>query len=215
MSPVVEAEHTAESIVRRFARIVANSTPDVPTSLRGDHEAEMARRRIEADRPLVPAAVLVPLVDRADGVTVLLTRRSENLAHHAGQISFPGGHIEPDEGPEEAALRETEEEVGLSRDRVRILGRLDEYITGTGFSVTPIVGLLRPPFEIAPDPLEVAEVFEVPLSFILDPGNHQRHARDLPDGRRRHYYAMPFERYFIWGATAGMLVNLYEVLSRR
>ena len=128
---------------------------------------------------LRPAAVLVPLIDHppgTDGMTVLLTQRTAHLTAHAGQISFPGGRIEeddPDRGSS-AALRETEEEVGLPRDRVSVIGRLDTYVTGTGFEITPVVGIVEPPFPLAIDPFEVAEAFEVPLSYILDPRNHQR-----------------------------------------
>lgn len=165
------------------------------------------------DALLVPAAVMVLLVERDEGMTVLLTQRTAHLSHHAGQVSFPGGRIESaDEHPLAAALRETEEEIGLPADRVSLLGWLDEYVTGTGFRITPAVGTVRPPLRLAPDPFEVAEVFEVPLSFILDPRNHQRHSR-VVEGRERPYYAIPYGERFIWGATAGMLINLYEVLS--
>ncbi|MEK7245448.1 MAG: CoA pyrophosphatase [Pseudomonadota bacterium] len=163
---------------------------------------------------LRPAAVLVPIVARAPSPTILFTLRTANLAHHAGQISFPGGHMEVDDTrPEDAALRETEEEVGLHRRHIRVIGRLDRYITRTGFDVTPVVGLLTPPFAVAPDPTEVADVFEVPLDFLLDPANHQRHSRAVA-GQLRHFHAMRWHDYYIWGATAGMLMNLYEFLRR-
>ncbi len=153
--------------------------------------------------------MLVPLVERMDGMTVLFTRRTEHLDDHAGQISFPGGRVEDrDAGPEETALRETEEELGLPRIHVELAGRLDLYRTRTGFAVTPVVGFLRPPFPLAPDEFEVAEVFEVPLHFLLDPANYRRHRRD-----DRHFYAVPYGRHFIWGATAGMLINLRDVLG--
>lgn len=163
---------------------------------------------------LTPAAVLVPLVEREEGLSVLLTQRTAHLSHHPGQISFPGGRLEEcDQGDAVVcALRETEEEIGLPPARVDVVGRLDDYVTGTGFRVFPVVGLIRPPFELNPDPFEVAEVFEVPLCFILDPANHQLHSR-VVEGRDRAFYAMPYENRFIWGATAGMLVNLYEVLG--
>jgi len=162
---------------------------------------------------LVPAAVLVPLVERPDGITTMLTQRTNHLAHHPGQISFPGGHVDPGDGtPEETALRETEEEVGVHRRHIEIIGRLDEYRVRTGFSVTPVVGLLTPPFEVTPEAYEVAEVFEVPLDFLMNPDNHERHSRDYK-GNTRKFYAMPYDDYYIWGATAGMLVNLYDVLS--
>jgi len=161
---------------------------------------------------LIPAAVLFPIVERATGHTVLLTQRNPHLRDHPGQISFPGGRIEAlDPSPLHAALREAEEEVGLSSDCVVPLGYLPEYRTGTGFQVTPVVGLVRPPFEARLDPFEVAEVFEVPLSFLLDPANHKRHALYYR-GAMREFYAMPYGDYFIWGATAGMIRLLYERL---
>jgi 8-oxo-dGTP pyrophosphatase MutT (NUDIX family) len=162
---------------------------------------------------LRPAAVLVPLVDHADGMSVLLTQRTAHLSAHAGQISFPGGSIEEhDPDAVAAALRETEEEVGLSRERVSVIGRLDTYVTGTGFEITPIVGLVAPPFALALDPFEVAEAFEVPLAFILDRTNHQRIERAVGTGSRC-YFVLPFEGRNIWGATAGILVNLAEALA--
>lgn len=165
------------------------------------------------DRPTRAAAVLVPLVNRPQGLTVLFTRRTEHLANHAGQVSFPGGRLEDaDDGPVACALRETEEETGLPPACVDVLGSLDDYVTVTGFRVVPVVGLVHPPFVLTPDPFEVAEVFEVPLAFILDPANHQRVDRTVK-GRSRPYYAMPFEGHYIWGATAGMLINLYRVLT--
>ena len=164
---------------------------------------------------LTPAAVLLPLVVRLGGLQVLLTRRTDHLHHHPGQISFPGGRVEAhDLSPVMTALRETEEEIGLDPDRVELLGELPDYCTGTGFRVTPVVGLVHPPFELKLDAFEVAEAFEVPLSFLLDPANHQRHRMEY-QGRMREYYAMPYGDYFIWGATAGMLVSLYRFLSER
>ena len=194
-----------DQVVRRLKRM-----PPKEPAVRGDHDLNPG---MEPGADLIPAAVLVPLVDRPEGLTALFTQRTENLLHHAGQISFPGGHMDPgDATPEETALRETEEETGLHRRHVEIVGRLSEYITRTGFSVTPVVGLVHPPFELNPDPDEVADVFEVPLAFLLDPANHHRHSRQF-EGRDRHFYTMPYEDHFIWGATAGMLINLYEVLS--
>ena len=165
--------------------------------------------------PPRPAAVLVPLVEHGDGVTVLLTQRTNHLAHHPGQISFPGGRLEDGDHGDSvlAALRETEEEIGLPRDRVTILGRLDHYITGTGFIITPVVGVIEPPVLTNPDPFEVAEVFEVPLDFLLDPENHKLN-RVVVEGRRRPFWSMTWDERVIWGATAGMLVNLSEVLGR-
>ncbi len=162
---------------------------------------------------LRPASVLVPVVTRDGDLTVLLTRRTAHLNDHAGQISFPGGRAEPSD-PDAAAtaLREMEEETGVAADRVEVLGSLSQYVTVTGYRVTPVVGLIRAPFELRPDPFEVAEVFEVPLSFLLDPANHQQNLVVF-EGRQRHYYAMPYGRYYIWGATAGMLMNFYAFLT--
>lgn len=159
-----------------------------------------------------PAAVLVPVVNRREALTVLFTRRTAHLHDHAGQISFPGGRAEDGEIPLDTALRETAEEIGLTRDRVEVLGHLSDYTTVTGYRVTPVVGLIQPPFDLAPDDFEVAEVFEVPLAFLLDPANHQRNQL-IHDGLERHYYAMPYGTYYIWGATAGMLMNFYAYLT--
>jgi 8-oxo-dGTP pyrophosphatase MutT (NUDIX family) len=162
--------------------------------------------------PLIPAAVLVPVIDRRPNATVLFTQRTAHLHDHAGQVSFPGGRRETeDESPVATALREAEEEIGLAPDRVEVLGTLPEYRTGTGFLVTPVLGIVRPPLELRLDSFEVAEVFETPLSFLLDPANHQRHSVETA-GTRRHYYALPYSGYYIWGATAGMVVELYRLL---
>lgn len=168
------------------------------------------------DRVPTPAAVLVPLIERDDGLSVLLTQRTAHLLHHPGQISFPGGRLEPDDQGDAiaCALRETCEEVGLAPEKVTILGRLDDYLTITGFLVTPVVGIAAPPLDLALDAFEVAEVFEVPLAFLIDPANHVLHRREV-EGRDRAYWAIPWGERLIWGATAGMLVNLAEVLAGR
>ena len=179
--------------------------------IRGDHDLNPGMTL--PSTALRPAAVLVPLIDHPDRMTVLLTQRTAHLSAHAGQISFPGGRIEEaDADPTAAALRETEEEVGLDRGRVSVIGRLDDYVTGTGFEITPIVGLVAPPLLLSIDPFEVAEAFEVPLGYILDRRNHQRVERASPAGRRS-FYVLPYDGRNIWGATAGMLVNLAEVLA--
>jgi 8-oxo-dGTP pyrophosphatase MutT (NUDIX family) len=162
--------------------------------------------------PPTPAAVLVPLVQREHGLTLLLTQRTAHLNDHAGQIAFPGGRTEDSDADAiDTALRETEEEVGLHRRHVDVLGTLPDYHTGTGYVVTPVVALVTPPFALQADPFEVAEIFEVPLAFLMDGANHQLRAVDLPSGRRT-FYAMPYHNYFIWGATAGMLRNLFHFL---
>jgi 8-oxo-dGTP pyrophosphatase MutT (NUDIX family) len=152
------------------------------------------------------------VVRRERELTVLFTRRTAHLHDHAGQISFPGGRTEPgDAGAAETAMRETREEIGLTAERVEVLGELPQYVTVTGYRVTPVVGLVTPPLDLRPDDFEVAEVFEAPLEFLLDPANHQRN-HVLFDGRERYYYAIPFEKHYIWGATAGMLMNLHAYL---
>ena len=161
-----------------------------------------------------PAAVLVPLVNRGSGLTILLTVRAPHLKMHSGQVSFPGGRVDPqDASPEAAALREAQEEIGLDAGRVELLGRLPDYQTGTGYRITPVVGVLSPPFELRPDPREVSEVFEVPLAILLDPANHRRESREW-QGRARQFFVIAHERHYIWGATAGMLVNLYRFLEQ-
>jgi 8-oxo-dGTP pyrophosphatase MutT (NUDIX family) len=154
----------------------------------------------------------MPLVVREHHISVLLTQRTAHLHDHAGQISFPGGRVDPDDLDAVAtALRETEEEIGLSRRHIEIIGSLPDYFTGTGFQVTPVVGLVHPPFDLAADEFEVAEIFEVPLHFLMDGANHQRRSAEFPGKPgRRTFYAMPFQHYFIWGATAAMLRNLYH-----
>jgi 8-oxo-dGTP pyrophosphatase MutT (NUDIX family) len=158
------------------------------------------------------AAVLVPLVDRGGTVKVLFTQRTAHLADHAGQISFPGGRVEAaDAGREDTALRETEEEIGLPRARIALIGKLPDYEIPSGFRITPVVGWIEPPFALRPDPFEVAEIFEAPLGYFLHPGNYQRRQYHFR-GRHRHYMAIPYEGRYIWGATAGMLYSLCRML---
>ena len=189
----------------------------------GEWQPEIVGDTDLAGRHLHQASVLVPLVQRPEGLQVLLTQRTDHLRDHAGQISFPGGRFE--EGDADAvatALREAEEEVGLPRERVDVIGRLPHYTTVTNYVVTPVVALVEPPFTLRLDSFEVAEAFEVPLSFLMTPAHHQRHEIEL-QGQRRQFLSMPWEgaaadgaprRYFIWGATAAMLRNLYGFLSR-
>ncbi|MDQ6684158.1 MAG: CoA pyrophosphatase [Pseudomonadota bacterium] len=196
---------TAEALRRRFAN---------PPAWRPEFEIE---RRI-GERAPAHASVLIALVLR-DEIGVLLTQRTDHLTDHPGQISFPGGRAEVDDADAAAtALREAEEEIGLAQARVEILGNLPTYTTGTGFVITPVVGLVEPGLSLSPDPFEVAEIFEVPLRWLMDPANHQRHSVEVAGGRRE-FISIPWQgatadgeprRYFIWGATAGMLRNLYR-----
>lgn len=202
--PVGAERLTAAALRRRFA-----SPPPWQPEITAD------ARLAQATGPLREAAVLIPLVMRDTGPTVLLTRRTAHLHDHAGQISFPGGGIEQhDEHAVATALRETKEEVGLQADFVEVLGVLPRYATVSGYAVTPVVALVRPGFTLALDTFEVEEVFEPPLAFLMDPSHHERRLIDF-DGQRRTFYAMPYEagrRYFIWGATAAMLRNFYHLL---
>jgi len=158
------------------------------------------------------AAVLIPVVLH-DELSVLFTQRTAHLKSHAGQVSFPGGRAEPgDASAEYTALREAEEEIGLRRERVEVLGRLPDYRTRTGFRVTPVIGTVVPPLELAPDPREVESVFEVPLDFLLDERNRERRTREF-QGLQVGYYVYEYQGHVIWGATAGMLVNLHKMLA--
>lgn len=185
-------------------------------------QPEVEREPRFLDRPPASAAVLVPLVARASGLAVLLTQRTVYLPTHAGQIAFPGGKVDAsDASVQAAALREAHEEVGLAPAHVEVIGELPLYTTGTGFHITPVVALVHPPFALQPNPGEVDAVFEVPLAFLMNPANHRRHAFDW-QGRQRQWFSMPYHEpqesregtveRFIWGATAGMLRNLYRFL---
>lgn len=161
---------------------------------------------------LIPAAVLIPLVEHPQGLSVLLTRRAEHLKHHPGQISFPGGRLEDcDDGPAAAALRETFEEIGLESDRIDVVGYLENYLTITGYGVTPVVGFVRPGFELRIDETEVDAVFEVPLSHLFDEQNALRREKRFM-GIRVPYYEIPYQEHNIWGATAGMLISFRSML---
>jgi len=202
---------TAESVRARFGAYRPGMRSFDSDKVRGDH---ILSPDVKLPPGLRPAAVLVPIVDQPAGLSLLLTQRHENLSAHAGQVSLPGGRIEPtDADAVAAALRETREEIGLPADRIEVIGRLDTYITGTGFEIVPIVALLEPPLPLAPDPREVTEVFEVPLSLIADRANYRQETRELKNGVRT-YFVLAHDSRYIWGATAGILVNLAEVLAR-
>jgi 8-oxo-dGTP pyrophosphatase MutT (NUDIX family) len=177
------------------------------------NDAGFLRYAHPPERRVTAAAVLVPLINRPEGVTVVLTQRTAHLNDHAGQISFPGGRVNAGDADRiHTALREAEEETGLSREHVQVIGTLPDFDIPSGFRVTPVVGWVEPPVAFDPDPSEVAELFEVPLAHFLDPANHQRHSDEV-QGRRRNYYAMPYQQRNIWGATAGMLYSLYRALG--
>ena len=194
---------TAQSLRARFLRSRTTWEPESPDE-----------SWVQPGFKLRRAAVLIPIVERPEGLTVLLTLRTDHLTSHAGQIAFPGGRAEElDSSPIETALRESEEEIGLHRRHISIVGVLPDYITGSAYRVVPVVGLVKPPFDLIADPGEVAEIFEVPLAFLMNGMHHQRMSVELPDrAGKRSFYAMPYERFFIWGATAGMLRNLFHFL---
>ena len=207
LPPVPVSFLTPDSLRRRFA-----APPPWTPEFSGDG-------LFFTERTPTPAAVLVPLVERADGLSVLLTRRTAQLRDHAGQVSFPGGRSEPDDpDPAATALREAEEEIGLARRHADVLGALPNYSTVTAYVVTPVVALVRPPFELRLDPGEVDAAFEVPLAWLMTPAHHQRHVWRF-DGGERQFLSMPWREgpegpeFFIWGATAAMLRNLYRFLA--
>jgi 8-oxo-dGTP pyrophosphatase MutT (NUDIX family) len=200
-----------------FDRARARLRFDVPAGLvdpnivpkSGDHGTDRMLEIVAREQPVRPAAVLIPVVDHPEP-TVLLTQRAAHLNEHAGQISFPGGKIDAtDASPLDAALREAEEEIGLKRDFIDPVGYLDLYATGFGFRILPTVARVRPGFTLTINHSEVDDAFEVPLSFLMNPANHQVHSKEFR-GMERFYYAMPFAERYIWGATAGILRVLYE-----
>ena len=208
LSAVAPGELRSDALRRRF-RAPPVWAPEITTEHRF------------TERAPANASVLIALVPR-DEITVLLTQRTDHLTDHPGQISFPGGRVEPEDADAAAtALREAHEEIGLEPSRVDVLGALPTYTTGTGFVVTPVVAFVRPGFRLRADPFEVAEVFEVPLSFLMNPAHHRRHSIEV-GGVQREFLSMPWDgldeqgqarRYFIWGATAAMLRNLYRFLT--
>lgn len=186
--------------------------PEITDENRHVIAADIIAKRQAAGK-VTRAAVLIPLLLKEEGLSVLLTQRTNHLRDHAGQISFPGGRMDPeDRTPDDTALRESREEIGLDPKRVEVIGYLPQYLTVSGYSVTPVVGLVQPQAEYVLDEFEVADIFEVPLHFLLDPANHQVRLWQSEQGGRR-FYSMPYEDRFIWGATAGMLRNLYHLLK--
>jgi len=206
----VQSTFTLPTRVEIVSRLAAS--PPIEELLTAD---DLERQATIGAGELKPAAVLILVVNHPADPTIVFSQRTAHLADHAGQISFPGGRAdERDATPERTALREAEEEIGVTPDRVEVLGKLPEYNTGTGYRVTPIVGWAEPPLKYAPDPHEVADVFEVPLAFLLDEGNH-RYESAFFKGRMRKFWSMPYGERFIWGATAGMLVTFHRILIPR
>ena len=204
---------TVEEIVRRVRERSVRLASGLPVAVAPIGSDFSLSGIVPIPETWKPASVLVPLVNRAAGITVLLTQRTADMPSHAGQVAFPGGRQQADDADSVAtALRETEEEVGLQRRFVDVIGAVDHYHTGTGYEITPIVGIVTPGFTVRADPREVADVFEVPLEHFLNEVNHQIASREY-QGRERRYYAMPYGERYIWGATAGMLKNLHFVLT--
>jgi 8-oxo-dGTP pyrophosphatase MutT (NUDIX family) len=212
---------TSLSAEEFFSRVRARLTLEVPAGLtnasvtpaRGDHDADPVMRKIAEVRPIRPAAVLVPIVDYPEPA-VLLTQRAQHLPDHPGQVSFPGGKIDKgDADPRASALRETEEEIGLDRAHIEPLGYLDLYMTTLGYRIVPVIARVKPGFSLKLNVSEVDATFEVPLSFLMDQNNVQRHSREW-QGMTRHYYAFTFGERYIWGVTAGILRNLHERICR-
>jgi len=204
-----------------FVRVRQRLTLDVPNGLtdasvtpaRGDHDADPVMRKIAEVRPIRPAAVLVPIIDHPEP-TVLLTQRAQHLPDHAGQVSFPGGKIEKgDVNPCASALRETMEETGIDRTHIEPMGYLDLYMTTLGYRIVPVIARVKPGFQLQLNKAEVDVTFEVPLAFLMDQTNVQRHSREW-QGMTRHYYAITFGERYIWGVTAGILRNLYDRIYR-
>jgi len=193
------------------ARASAEHLIDPPHGY-GDHYLNPDLTDLILGQTLRDAAVLVPIVDHPEGATLILTKRSEALRSHSGQIAFPGGRIDPEDATAEAAaLRETEEEIGLSPDRIEVIGRMPDYVSGSGFRIAPVFGIVRPGFSLTINPDEVDAAFEVPLAFLMDPANHNRESRVWQE-RQRYFYTMPFGERYIWGVTAGIIRTLYERL---
>lgn len=211
---------TFASIAReRLSFDIVPAAHDVKSEApRGDHlinpglepPAELMNKR-----GLTRAAVLIPVVNRPEGATLLLTQRTDHLDSHPGQVAFPGGKIEKgDRSPLDTALRETHEEVGLTHAHVDPLGYLPPYQTTSGFRIVPVVSVVQPPFDLVPDENEVADVFEVPLSFLMNPDNHDKQSR-VWENRRRYFFVMPYRDYYIWGVTAGIIRELYEEIYHK
>ena len=180
----------------------------------GDHRFNPHHPRLTIQQALRDAAVLIPVVDHGDEATVILTKRAERLKSHSGQVAFPGGRIDPtDASPEAAALRETAEEIGLGEDHIEIIGRMRDYVSGSGYRIAPVLAIVRPGFDLSINEHEVDAAFEVPLRFLMDPANHSQDSR-MWNEREWFFYDMPYGGQRIWGVTAGIIRTLYERLYR-
>jgi 8-oxo-dGTP pyrophosphatase MutT (NUDIX family) len=209
MKPDAHSDELREWIAQRLDPI--NDVEPV-REVNSDFDLNQTWKPFDPSAPLTMAAVLVPLVERDEGLTVLLTKRSDGLRNHSGQIALPGGRRDPGESLWQTALREAEEEIGLDRGFVDLIGLSSPYRTGTNYLVTPVVGFVRQGFTLTPNPGEVADIFETPFGFLMDPGNYEQHEWKSPEGLLRRFYATTHEDRYIWGATAGMLRALYERL---
>jgi 8-oxo-dGTP pyrophosphatase MutT (NUDIX family) len=201
-----------ETLRRRLVERLAPVETWRPELVAARSDFDLNPKAARPVRELRPAAVLIPVVARPEGATVLLTRRADTLVRHTGQIAFPGGRLDPGENAVQAALREADEEVALNPTKVEVLGLSDAYETGTGFLVTPVIGWLHEAPVTTPAPAEVAEVFETPWDFLMDAANHRQDFYDMDEGLRRWFWAMPWGERYIWGVTAGILKGLHARL---
>ena len=207
---ILSQAFTAHDLRRRLKR---DRNPDEPSEF-GDHHFNPQHPRLQRQTSLRDAAVLIPVVDHPQDASIILTKRAETLRNHTGQIAFPGGRIDAgDVSPEAAALRETFEEIGLASDRIEVIGRMPDYVSGSGYRIAPVFGVVRPGYELTVNGDEVDAVFEVPLRFLMDEANHKRDSR-VWNGLEWYFYDMPYQDRRIWGVTAGIIRTMYERLYR-